>query len=403
MREKDPEKYADQVKRLRFQDDIETAYLVSNLPGLLLGIRVGALFSVLINFCFYFVDRQIADLQPHLEWMNLWRFGIAVPFFAAAGIASFFVINDRALNLIAIAGVSGGAFILMGLMVPAPASVNDYYWVALNILVLYPFILMNMHYRYAIFCGVIVLVVFGVGAQSFVSMSKGGYLTAMSVLVIDFAVGLIGGYLLERFKRSDFLQRHLARMAVNDLQRSNVKLESLSHVDPLTNIYNRRFFDTQFENEWSRCKRDKLYISLLLVDIDRFKDYNDAYGHPAGDHVLKQVAKHLQIAVRRPADFVARYGGEEFAVVLADTSESGAEKTADRILRDIRGLHISHDSRPGDETPYVTVSIGVASMEPSGDNSLDALIEMADQALYEAKRGGRDKLVMKLVTSEEVV
>ena len=220
-------------------------------------------------------------------------------------------------------------------------------------------------------------------------------MSAFGVLAAALVMGAVGGYVLERFKRSDFLQRYLTQQAVHDLQRSNIKLESLSHMDALTDIPNRRFFDANFETEWSRCRRNGLPISLLLVDIDRFKPYNDSYGHPAGDHVLTQVSRCLQKSVRRPADFVARFGGEEFAVVLADTQHSGANKTGQRMLGDVRELFISHEHREPGEEPYITVSIGAASILPSDSNSLDLLIELADQALYEAKRSGRNRLVIK--------
>jgi len=394
-RETNPEKYRSQLNRLRFQEEIETAYLVFNRPNFLLGLRIGALFSVIINICFFFVDRQIDALAPHLDWMNVWRFAIAIPFFTLAAVGSFVIKSDRALNYLAYIGVTGGSVLVMALMVPAPASVSDYYWVSMNIVILYPFMLMNMCYRFAFASGVSVLAVFVVSANSVVEMSHGGFLTAVGMLAIAFCVGVVGGYILERFKRSDFLQRYLSQQAVNNLQRTNSKLESLSHIDPLTDIPNRRFFDTNFEKEWARCRRDKLPISLLLVDIDRFKLYNDSYGHPAGDHVLKQVAKCLKNSVRRPTDFVARYGGEEFAVVLADTAKSGVTRTAERILEGVRDLHISHDCREAGEEPYVTVSIGASCRIPAGIDNLDLLIELADKALYEAKRGGRNRLVKK--------
>jgi len=320
---------------------------------------------------------------------------LAVPFFIAIGVISYFVHNEKALNIIALAGLVGASFFVLAIMVPTPAAVNDYYWTGLNIVVLYPFLLMNMRYRFAMASGISVFLLFIGACNSVVVMSHGGFMSAFGVLAAALVMGAVGGYVLERFKRSDFLQRYLTQQAVHDLQRSNIKLESLSHMDALTDIPNRRFFDANFEREWSRCRRDGLAISLLLVDIDRFKSYNDSYGHPAGDHVLKQVSRCLQKSVRRPADFVARFGGEEFAVVLADTRESGAAKTGERMLEDVRMLHISHEHREQGEELYITASIGAASILPSDSNSLDLLVELADQALYEAKRSGRNRLVIK--------
>lgn len=320
---------------------------------------------------------------------------VGVPFFAVVGVISYFVRDDKTLNYIALAGLIGASIFVLAIMVPISAAVNDYYWTGLNIVVLYPFLLMNMRYRFALVSGISVFALFIIACNSVVVMSHGGYLSAFGVLATALAMGAVGGYVLERYKRSDFLQRYLAQQVVHDLQRSNIKLESLSHMDALTDIPNRRFFDANFEKEWLRCRRDKLSISLLLVDIDRFKSYNDSYGHPAGDHVLKQVSRCLQKSVRRPADFVARFGGEEFAVVLADTAGSGARKTGERMLEDVRGLNISHEHRQAGEEPYITVSIGAASITPAEGDSQDTLIELADQALYEAKRLGRNKLVMK--------
>lgn len=393
VKETDPEKYEAQLNRLRFQEGIEAIYVAYNLPGFMVGLRAGIGFAIFVNLSFYLIDRQITGLLPHLEWINNCRYFVGLPILVLAGLATFFVRKDLVLNIIAAISLLTLATEVMLIMVPIPVSIKDYYWTSLNIIVLYPFLLMNMRYRFAAASGVAVYLLFAILGNSIIGMSHGGYMSAVGILGAALVMGAIGGYILERHKRRNFLQQYLTRLEVSDLQRSNLKLESLSHIDPLTDIPNRRFFDTNYEKEWARCRRDKLPISLLLVDIDRFKLYNDTYGHPAGDHVLKQVAKCLKKAVRRPADFVARYGGEEFAVVLADTDESGINKAADRILENVRNLHISHDYREAGEEPYVTVSIGATSMIPNEGNNLDLLIELADKALYEAKRTGRNRLV----------
>jgi diguanylate cyclase (GGDEF)-like protein len=393
VKETDPEKYEAQLNRLRFQDSIEGIYVAYNLPGFLMGLRVGLGFAIFVNLCFYLIDRQITGLVPHLGWIDTFRYLVATPVLVLVGATTFFVRKDLVLNILALVALLALGTEVMLIMLPIPVQIKDYYWTSLNIIVLYPFLLMNMRYRFALASGVVVFLLFTTMGSSGIGMSHGGYMSAVGILGAALVMGAIGGYILERHKRRNFLQQYLTRLEVSDLQRSNIKLESLSHIDPLTDIPNRRFFDTNFEKEWARCRRDKLPISLLIVDIDRFKHYNDSYGHPAGDHVLIQVAKCLKKAVRRPADFVARYGGEEFAVVLADTDESGIDRTADRILESVRNLHISHDYREAGEEPYVTVSIGAASMIPNGGNNLDLLIELADKALYEAKRTGRNRLV----------
>ena len=395
VKETDPKKYEAQLNRLCFQEGIEGAYLSYNLPGFLTGLRIGVGFAILVSISFYLIDRQITGLTPHLAWIDSFRYLVGIPVLALAGIASLFVRKDLVLNILAVVSLLTLATGVLMIMIPIPVSIKDYYWTSLNIIVLYPFLLMNMRYRFALASGVVVFLQLAIMGNSVIGMSHGGYMSAVGILASALVMGAIGGYILERHKRRSFLQQYLTRLEVSNLQRSNLKLESLSHIDSLTDIPNRRFFDTNFEKEWARCRRDKLPISLLIVDIDRFKLYNDSYGHPAGDHVLKQVSKCLQKAVRRPADFVARYGGEEFAVVLADTNESGVIRTGERILESVQALRISHDYRAAGEEPYVTVSIGAASMIPSMNNNLDLLIELADKALYEAKREGRNRLVKK--------
>jgi len=401
-RETDPAKYNEQIKRLRFQDEIEKDYRAHVFPDFLLGMRIGVAFAILINLGFYFVDRQIFELAPHLSWINTWRFQIALPILAVIGGFSFYLRDDLALNIIASVGLVTTSLLVLAIMAPLPVPVKDYYWTGLNIVVLYPFLLMNMRYRFAAVCGLATFLLFLFSGSSLLGMSHGGFMSAVGILATALAMGAVGGYALERYKRRDFLQRYLTQQTVNDLQRSNVKLESLSHMDPLADIPNRRYFDSNYEKEWGRCRRNHLPITVLLVDIDRFKLYNDSYGHPAGDHVLRQVAKTIKQALRRPSDFVARYGGEEFAVVLADTSESGARETGNRILADIRKLYISHDYREDQEAPYITVSIGAATEIPDAGSNADALVEAADQALYEAKRAGRDQIVTRKLDLESV-
>lgn len=393
VKETNPEKYEAQLNRLRFQDGIEGIYVAYNLPGFLMGLRVGLGFAIFVNLCFFLIDRQITGLVPHLGWIDTFRYLVAIPVLVLAGVTTFFVRKDLVLNMLALVALLTLGTEVIVIMVPIPVQIKDYYWTSLNIIVLYPFLLMNMRYRFALASGVVVFLLFTTMGSSVIGMSHGGYMSAVGILGSALVMGAIGGYILERHKRRNFLQQYLTKLEVNHLQRSNIKLESLSHIDPLTDIPNRRYFDSNFEKEWARCRRDNLPIGLLIVDIDRFKPYNDSYGHPAGDHVLKQVAKCLKGAVRRPTDFVARYGGEEFAVVLAETDESGVARTGERILESVRALRISHEYREAGEEPHITVSVGAASMIPTAENNPDLLIDLADKALYEAKREGRNRLV----------
>lgn len=174
-----------------------------------------------------------------------------------------------------------------------------------------------------------------------------------------------------------------------ELKRYRDERAHLALLDGLTGIPNRRAFDEQINREWSRAQRNQASLSLVMVDIDHFKLFNDTYGHLGGDDCLKQVAASL-LATQRGSDFTARYGGEEFVCILNETDEAGARVTAERLRARIEALQIPHAVSP--VSPHVTISIGVATHVPSEDETPDLLIDMADQMLYRSKNSGRNRV-----------
>jgi len=172
----------------------------------------------------------------------------------------------------------------------------------------------------------------------------------------------------------------------------NQELQSLATIDSLTQISNRRFFDDSLFREWKRLEREQAPLSLILADIDYFKSYNDTYGHQAGDECLKKVADVLRYHSQRPADVVARYGGEEFALILPNTDVQGAFNLALSIRSHIRSQAINHLS--SQVSPFLTLSLGVATVIPQSNISPESLIAKADAALYRAKQFGRDQVVI---------
>ena len=182
------------------------------------------------------------------------------------------------------------------------------------------------------------------------------------------------------------------RKAVEDqLAEAYRRLELLAREDGLTGLANRRTFDDALSREYRRALRDKKSLALIMIDVDRFKAFNDRYGHPAGDECLRRVSKTLTTAVFRPGDSVARYGGEEFAVLLPDTDEFGAAIIGERIRQAVLLLAIEHDASPHH---IMTVSVGVASIGGNAfEGGPEALLQYADQALYRAKDGGRNAVV----------
>lgn len=168
------------------------------------------------------------------------------------------------------------------------------------------------------------------------------------------------------------------------------KLTELSFVDPLTNLKNRRSLDEGLQREWNRCARTISPISVLMIDIDHFKEYNDIYGHQNGDQCLKSVAASLRKAAKRSSDFVARYGGEEFCVVLPETNSEEASLVAAEIRQHIEKLNIEHR---GSEHGIITISIGLHSVAPQPKVNFEKILNEADKALYGAKKSGRNRIV----------
>lgn len=207
-----------------------------------------------------------------------------------------------------------------------------------------------------------------------------------------FSLSLIGigfSILMKELKNreSELEAKVLIRTA--DLKRLNRRLEVLSSIDSLTGIYNRRKFDSHLTNEWDRAKRDSKNISLLLLDVDMFKQYNDHYGHPAGDDVLRKIAMELSVHTQHYGGFVSRYGGEEFAIIIPAGSEEVALEIGKNICISIVTLNLEHKISPHE---LVTVSVGVASTTPGDSHNLLAFLNSADVALYRAKQLGRNRV-----------
>jgi diguanylate cyclase (GGDEF)-like protein len=195
----------------------------------------------------------------------------------------------------------------------------------------------------------------------------------------------------------DYISKPFGAMIVKLRVRNQIKIvnqlrtiQHLSMIDQLTNIPNRRSFDERLHIEWNRAIREHTPLSFLMIDVDKFKDYNDTYGHQQGDVVLKTVADVFKQSVKRSGDFAARWGGEEFGVVLPNTVLNGALEIAEKIRTDVEDVLIPCADG---STNKVTISIGVNSMMPTQGSSIDAFISNADKALYEAKDRGRNRVI----------
>ncbi|XPF92870.1 diguanylate cyclase [Colwellia sp. RE-S-Sl-9] len=175
------------------------------------------------------------------------------------------------------------------------------------------------------------------------------------------------------------------------LSKQRKTLENLANVDALTSIANRRLYDQVLEREWKTALRNQSHLSIIMIDIDHFKNYNDHYGHAAGDKVLIQVATTLKKNLLRPRDFIARYGGEEFIIILPETSADGAQHIVEGCRKSIEDLHIKHEDAITRD--YLSISLGANSIIPSPKSNIEQFIKSADDMLYKAKERGRNCIV----------
>jgi len=212
-------------------------------------------------------------------------------------------------------------------------------------------------------------------------------------LVAIFLLGAFYFFYKIRVNRIEAQKERLQELVnerTEQLRKVNKKLELLAREDGLTKIANRRTFQNYLELEWNRAKREKRPMSMMMLDVDLFKLYNDTYGHQAGDDCLIKIAQILNDTVNRPGDFIVRYGGEEFSVILLNTNTKGAVYLAKEIKQNIIDRQIPF--RNSSVKNVVTVSLGVSTLVPSEKNNNAELILFADKALYRAKKEGRNRI-----------
>lgn len=281
---------------------------------------------------------------------------------------------------------------LTGVIVAASAFLNPY---------------INQHATYIVIF--IYMLVYNLSSLRLVINIVVGVLAAFSALVItqlthlpvdmgqylQYAglTNLIGAaiaYMGEQRDRNGFLQARLVEIEKHLLDKLSQEMARLSQEDGLTTLANRRHFNELLSREWALAEREQKPISLIFVDVDHFKAYNDTYGHLEGDRALQAVGKALKRVVKRPTDLAARYGGEEFVLLLPNTDEEGAMAVAGEVREAIDVLNIPHKASKA--AKHLSVSIGLSSIVPSIGQNLNTLIDQADEGVYAAKKAGRHRI-----------
>jgi diguanylate cyclase (GGDEF)-like protein len=361
---------------LTFGADLEADFRHKNFDENLHHTRVNLCLAILFTIAFSAMDSTV--LGPELNRIpSMIRMLVIVPVMLIGFAASFSARRQRICTPImivalTIVGLSGAA-----VQIVASLGGITTLFPSLMITILFIYLLGGLIFYHAVAANVFVMFMYLAVGTALMLPGREFSHDALAVLGTNL-FGASVAYMHEKTSRKRFLEACLLREMVAR--------------DGLTGIQNRRMFDQHIARAWQQAVREEKRIAVLLADIDCFKDYNDHYGHQAGDECLRAVAVSLSQCARRPLDFVARYGGEEFAIVLYQASHEYVAEVLTRIQRSIAELNIPHDASR--VASRLTVSIGAAFVLPAANRTLEGLIQLADEALYSAKEQGRNRVVV---------
>ncbi len=362
---------------LRFEKELEREFLDHYFRHSLNQAR----FAMFLGSAFYAAYGLLDYIMFSEVKTTFWaiRYGIILPGLLLVFIALFFIKTERMLQIwLSLAILLAGSSVVVYNKI-----ISGDFYIGLILIILFGCVVLPLRFRYAAISSLAVTSAY-IGIIGINIHRNPVPVNNVFDLITANAFGLFACYLLEKYKRKEYLQLCLLNLEKD-------KLRELSLVDGLTNIANRRAFDDFFSREWSRAQRFGHTVALLLIDVDHFKLYNDALGHQAGDECLCRIAEVLNLYKRRASDFVARYGGEEFVFMLLGASSEYAMEVAEAIRMKVRDLQIPHPASGIDRN--VTISIGVAFCVPTREMEKEELVKMADKALYQAKRSGRNRVV----------
>lgn len=375
--------YRQQLERgfgaLRFTPPLEVEYWRTSFELIRPRLRFTLLIVALLAVAMILLDTVLVRVQaPGI--IMIWRYGVLLPAILIAFSATFLREAWRRYRLtVTILGplILAAATVLI---VHVQSEGNQSIFGVLVLAITFIYYLVGLSFYGALAANVIGLVTFVVAASVF-GFADATMLYQLVILLFASVVSATLAHNLESLQRQTWLEQRM--------------LEEMAERDGLTGIYNRRRLETHLARVWEQATRESRPMALMMVDVDHFKNYNDRYGHQAGDEALKQVARVLSGVARRPLDMAARYGGEEFVVMLFDTTVEHAVTTADQVLQEVRMLGIPHSASAASDV--ITVSIGLAHVMPAPGRSVEGLLQIADQGVYLAKDSGRNRVeVMSL-------
>ena len=361
---------------LTFSDELEEEFKRTHFDASLAHIRINLSLAITVTVAFAVMDALVLGRELN-RIPSMLQLLLVTPVLLISLAASFSKNSHRIFPPLALmaATIAGLSAVAIEILVTLGGVSFLFPYLLITAIFIY-FMAGLLFYRALAANGIVLFAYLAVGSALQLPGREFGY-NAMALVAVNLFCALIV-YMHEKTSRTSFLEQALLR-------------EMVAH-DGLTGIQNRRMFDQHIQRVWQQGARARQRIAVLLIDIDWFKDYNDRYGHQAGDECLRAVAVCLSQCARRPLDFVARYGGEEFAVVLYDASREYAAAVLTRIQRSVAELNISHEASK--VANRLTVSIGAAFVLPGSDRTYEGLVQLADEALYTAKEQGRNRVVV---------
>lgn len=330
---------------------------------------------------------MVPDIYP-IAWKL--RFFFITPVMAIAIMLINFKIFERyqdyLADLLMVLTTSGVIYILL---LSSHKNVVQYQ-TGLLVIIMYGNIAARIRFNHALGASIFVFILYLYFTHFIEHMTPELINNSGLIMLTTIILSLLANYQMEKETRKEYLLTLLQIINTEKLKEQNQQLEQLSISDSLTGLSNRRFFDETLEIEWKAAKRSGYEVSLIFIDIDCFKPYNDNYGHHAGDLCLREIGSVIQESIKRPRDLAARYGGEEFVILLPKTDQADAVRLAEKIRREIEWLEIVHQY--SNVSKNVTVSIGVANVIPSQGLQVEELLKSADSGMYKAKMQGRNRV-----------
>jgi diguanylate cyclase (GGDEF)-like protein len=361
---------------LTFLPELETEFRRAHFDENLVHTRVNLCLAVVITIAFSAMESTV--LGPELNRVpSMIHMLVIIPILLLGLASSFSAQRHRIYPPLAVVATTLLGLGVGAIQIIATLGGTSILFPCLMLTIIFIYFMAGLIFYQAVGANALVMLAYFAAGTALQLPGREFAYDAMAMVAANvFGASVI--YMHEKTSRMRFLEACLLRELVAR--------------DGLTGIQNRRMFDQHIQRVWQQAVREQERVAVLLADIDCFKDYNDRYGHQAGDECLRAVAVSLSQCARRPLDFVARYGGEEFAVVLYEASREYVAEVLTRIQRSIAELNIPHEASR--VASRLTVSIGAAFILPSSSRTHDGLIQLADEALYSAKEQGRNRVVV---------